>query len=144
MLASEAAQSGVKPIIIPGVVQIAPNSFTDAAGAGGEGRLTVSAAGLAGGGLISGPGTSVSDSILARLSAGEFVVRAQAVKNYGLGFLERLNSMALPRFAAGGPVGTPVHLHLDGHSVGPMMAGPSVAAQLGRLLSSEVLKRGRR
>jgi hypothetical protein len=146
MLASEAAQSGVKPIIIPGVVQIAPNSFTDAAGAGGEGRLTVSAAGLAGGGLISGPGTSVSDSILARLSAGEFVVRAQAVKNYGLGFLERLNSMALPRFATGGMVstGTPINLYLPGGQSFPMSAQPSVAKQLASILGTEVLKRGRR
>jgi hypothetical protein len=106
----------------------------------------ISAAGITGraaGGLISGPGTSLSDSILARLSAGEFVVRAQAVKQYGLGCLESLTSMALPRFAAGGPVGTPVHLHIDGASY-PMTAAPSVAKQLGRILGTEVLKRGRR
>jgi hypothetical protein len=133
------------PLKLPGV-QIGANTFGDEASIPltPDGRAIISAKQFATGGQVRGPGTSLSDSILARLSAGEFVVRAQAVRNYGLGFMERLNSLALPRFAAGGPVGTPVHLHLDGHTVGPMMAGPSVAAQLGRLLSSEVLKRGRR
>ncbi len=80
---------------------------------------------------------------MARLSAGEFVVKAAAVKNYGLGFLERLNQMQVPRFASGGPVGTPINIHLDGHAY-PMTAQPSVAKELGRLLGIEVLKRGRR
>ncbi len=145
-LASEAAQSGVKPIVIPGVVQIAGNQFTDQATLPqtADGRTIISAKGFASGGHVRGPGTSLSDSILARLSAGEFVVRAQAVRNYGLGFLERLNSLALPKFATGGPVGTPINLYLpDGRSFG-MSAQPSVAAQLGRILGAEVLKRGRR
>lgn len=107
----------------------------------------------AAGGPIGGPGTATSDSILARLSAGEYVVRAAAVKAYGLGFLERLNSMRLPKFgfgglvpafAVGGSVGTPVHLHLGGESIGPMQAGPDVAAALKRVMRTEVLKRGRR
>lgn len=58
----------------------------------------------ANGGLIRGPGTSTSDSIPARLSNGEYVVRASAVKTYGVGFLEAINSMVLPKFANGGLV----------------------------------------
>lgn len=47
----------------------------------------------AAGGLISGPGTETSDSILARLSRGEYVVRAAAVRQPGvLPHLEALNS----------------------------------------------------
>jgi hypothetical protein len=113
-------------------------------------------AGLASGGPIRGAGTGTSDSIIARLSAGEYVLRAAAVKNYGLSFLEKLNAMRVPRFAAGGlvptvprfssggPVGVPVNIYLpDGQSF-PMTAQPSVAKTLGRILSHEVLKRGRR
>lgn len=55
----------------------------------------------AGGGLIRGPGTSTSDSIDARLSDGEYVIRARAVDHYGVGTFDRLNAM---RFAKGGPV----------------------------------------
>lgn len=60
--------------------------------------------GYADGGLIRGPGTGTSDSILARLSNGEFVMRADAVRHYGSALLQRLNSRQLPRFADGGLV----------------------------------------
>lgn len=46
----------------------------------------------AGGGLIRGPGSSTSDSIPARLSDGEYVVRAAAVRSLGVGFLDAVNS----------------------------------------------------
>ena len=39
----------------------------------------------AGGGEVMGPGTGTSDSIPARLSDGEFVMTAQAVRNAGKG-----------------------------------------------------------
>ena len=45
------------------------------------------------GGYVSGAGTSTSDSIPARLSNGEYVVRAKAVKALGIGFLDKLNSV---------------------------------------------------
>jgi len=51
--------------------------------------------GAASGGFITGPGTGTSDSIPARLSDGEYVVRAAAVKHYGPHFLEAINRMAL-------------------------------------------------
>lgn len=56
------------------------------------------------GGMIRGPGTATSDSILARLSDGEFVVRADAAARHRP-LLEALNAGRLPAFAAGGPVG---------------------------------------
>jgi len=60
--------------------------------------------GYADGGAIRGPGTGRSDSILARLSNGEFVMRADAVRHYGAALLNQLNARALPRFADGGIV----------------------------------------
>ena len=59
------------------------------------------------GGYISGPGTGTSDSIMARVSNGEYVVRASAVQKYGVGFFDRLNQMQSPRFASGGYVAAP-------------------------------------
>jgi hypothetical protein len=69
--------------------------------------------GQAAGGLILGPGTSTSDSIPARLSTGEFVVRAAAVNAIGVSTLRAINAgiripsvatLAVPRFAEGGLV----------------------------------------
>jgi phage-related protein len=60
----------------------------------------------AGGGIVRGPGTATSDSILARLSDGEFVIRAAAVRKYGPQLLAAINSMRfkMPKFATGGMV----------------------------------------
>lgn len=58
-----------------------------------------SVAGYATGGLIDGPGTETSDSILAALSRNEFVTRAKAVWHYGADFYHALNSMSLPKSA---------------------------------------------
>ena len=55
----------------------------------------------ASGGYISGPGTSTSDSIPARLSNGEYVLNASAVKAIGIGTLDALNYQ---RYASGGLV----------------------------------------
>lgn len=57
------------------------------------------------GGLISGPGTGTSDSILARLSNGEYVMSADAVRMFGTGLLDQMNAGRLPGFAVGGGVG---------------------------------------
>lgn len=72
---------------------------------GGVGGGIISLLGFADGGLVRGPGTSKSDSIPARLSAGEYVVKAAAVQRYGAGFLDAINGMRAPRFADGGLVG---------------------------------------
>lgn len=62
--------------------------------------------GRAAGGYVSGPGTGTSDSILARLSDGEFVMRAAAVRRWGPRFMAALNAMRNPfsGFADGGAV----------------------------------------
>ena len=57
--------------------------------------------GYATGGRINGPGTSTSDSILARLSNGEYVVKASAVQHYGTSFLDSVNSKRLKAFSTG-------------------------------------------
>ncbi len=64
------------------------------------------------GGRVEGPGTETSDSILARLSRGEFVINAAAVRKIGLHNLERINTgdiynlrIPMPKFATGGYVG---------------------------------------
>lgn len=73
---------------------------------------TIKSAKFADGGLVQGAGTGTSDSIPARLSNGEFVVKAAAVRKPGN--LERLvamnggwgNTSVVPKFAQGGIVQT--------------------------------------
>lgn len=59
--------------------------------------------GMASGGHVRGPGTATSDSIPARLSDGEYVIRAAAVQRYGVAAFDAMNAM---RFASGGYVGS--------------------------------------
>jgi uncharacterized coiled-coil DUF342 family protein len=54
------------------------------------------------GGLVTGPGTATSDSIAARLSNGEYVVKANAVQYYGVDFMNALNNMSLQSRSLGG------------------------------------------
>jgi TP901 family phage tail tape measure protein len=55
------------------------------------------------GGNVTGPGTGTSDSIPAMLSNGEYVIKANSVKKYGIDTFDALNA---GRFADGGPVNT--------------------------------------
>lgn len=61
---------------------------------------------FADGGHVRGKGTATSDSIPARLSDGEYVVRAAAVRKYGTGMFDALNR-GVAKFASGGQVGAP-------------------------------------
>lgn len=58
------------------------------------------------GGLVSGPGTAMSDSIPAMLSNGEFVIPASSVRRFGVDFFESLRKGQMPmrRYAMGGMV----------------------------------------
>ena len=56
------------------------------------------------GGYISGPGSSTSDSIPARLSNGEFVVNAASVKKYGVDYLHAINTGRAHHYSSGGLV----------------------------------------
>jgi tape measure domain-containing protein len=71
-------------------------------GGGGGANLTRRATG----GKISGPGSGTSDSIMAMLSNGEYIVNAATTKKW-LPFLEQINANngKLPAFAKGGSVG---------------------------------------
>ncbi|MHC4051508.1 phage tail tape measure protein [Bradyrhizobium sp. 25ACV] len=86
-----------------------------------DGGLVGPALAKAEGGYISGPGSSTSDSIPARLSNGEFVVRASATAKHRA-VLEAINSDRIPRFADGGLVGN------AGSGGAPMIAPSNVIA----------------
>lgn len=106
-LASLAANGGVPGAsgLLSSLGSIMPSSATD-----GVSFDSLQAAGqwvdfgAATGGLISGPGTGTSDSIPARLSDGEYVVRAEATRQH-LPLLHAINSGAVSGYADGGYVG---------------------------------------
>ncbi|GEM_PF-4969061 len=109
---------------------------------------------FASGGMVRGPGSDTSDNLLSWLSPGEFVVRAAAVRRYGVDFLSDLNRMRLSRFASGGLVGgpiasanksnslQPITLVLPGIGSYPVQASPDVARELRREITKAALKRG--
>jgi hypothetical protein len=100
--------------LLKSVTQSQDDGSGDSSGGGGGGLGSILGLfGAAGGGLVSGPGTGTSDSIPARLSAGEFVMRASSVRDIGADTLARMNrglnvgsirGMYAPRFAEGGLV----------------------------------------
>ncbi|MEI8715868.1 phage tail protein [Mesorhizobium sp. ISC11] len=71
--------------------QLAGFGGGDSGGGGSSSRK-----GFAAGGSVRGPGGPRSDSILARLSAGEFVIQAKVVRQLGVDFFHRLNNGFLP------------------------------------------------
>lgn len=128
-------------VAIPKFVFDAAASLT--ALAGGVSRQDREAAGLpfARGGLVRGPGTGTSDSILARLSNGEYVMRRAAVDSLGLPFMNALNAGMVPAFADGGAVGgRPVTVNIGGESFGPMTAGEGVVNSLLRYSRQKALR----
>lgn len=99
--------SGTGSILLNGLFGIlgAVGGFAGAGG-GTSGSSTAAAAKVfenlfATGGLVRGPGTGTSDSILARLSNREFVVNAKSTQKF-LPLLEKINSGSLRKFASGG------------------------------------------
>ncbi|MDR6303059.1 phage-related protein [Nitrobacter vulgaris] len=114
--------------IISGVLakaRSAADTIASAVGGGGGDKTP----GFAGGGHIRGAGTGTSDSIIARVSNGEYIFTAKAVKRLGLPILNALNygfrdigsvfrgfnvgglvdalTPSVPRFASGGLVSVP-------------------------------------
>lgn len=53
------------------------------------------------------PGYGGGDRIPALLEAGEYIIRKEAVSRFGSGIFHMLNSLRLPKFAAGGAVSGP-------------------------------------
>jgi hypothetical protein len=137
---------------------ITGNQQAAASGTGGDGSGLPAASG----GLISGPGTATSDSIPAWLSTGEFVMRASAVRNYGVGLMHALNSLQAPRFAAGGlnlghaaprfaTASVPVsgqrvlHLSIEGRSFSGLSIPENTAKSLERFaVNSQIASTGRK
>lgn len=79
-------------------------------GSGGPGLWT--------GGPVWGPGTETSDSIHARLSRNEWVMRAKAVRTYGTAFMHAVNSGTYVP-------GAPLPGYADGGLVAPAAAAPA-------------------
>ena len=103
ILILQAAQAALS--LIPGAgtafsAALGASGFGQFGGGGGAGGGGGGLGGLLGGlfaegGPVRGPGTATSDSILARLSNGEFVIRTAAVQHYGVELFEALNRMML-------------------------------------------------
>jgi len=133
-------------------------------------NLEISAAlegrrGIASGGLISGRGTGISDSIPAMLSNGEFVINAATTRFFGSPFFQGLQRMArggltVPRFGVGGMVGgisgfepviqaagaggAPVNIHLPSGDVVRLREGQTDSQTVIRMFKREARKRGAR
>jgi hypothetical protein len=120
--------------------------------------------GRASGGLVRGPGSTTSDSIMAWLSDFEYVINARAVRHYGADLFGALNAMALPkdfmnrfamgglarsagnRFASGGQVssGNSVTLKIDRHTFN-MTAGDDTVAAIKRFaVAAQISSTGRK
>ncbi|MCX8581452.1 phage tail length tape measure family protein [Gilliamella sp. B3482] len=78
--------------------------ITAASANAGSSAMGAAAVAAATGGYITGAGTSTSDSIPAKLSNGEYVVKAESVKKYGVDYLHAINTGRLHRYATGGLV----------------------------------------
>lgn len=83
--------------------------------------------GFATGGYVSGAGTGTSDSIMARLSDGEFVVNAAATKR-NRALLEAINSNERVSVAGGG--GSVVSTQSVGSTQAPVVTQPNVTVNL--------------
>lgn len=83
--------------------------------------------GFATGGYVSGAGTGTSDSIMARLSDGEFVVNAAATKR-NRALLEAINSNERVSVAGGG--GSVVSTQSSGGTQAPVAVQPNVTVNL--------------
>lgn len=116
----------------------------------------------AGGGLLRGPGSGTSDSILMWGSNGEYMLRAAAVRSLGRARLDYMNRYGrIPGFADGGAIGEAVsrlpaplasgvgsrrvlNLTLPGVGSFETQADEAVANALERALRAAALKSGRR
>ena len=114
-----------------------PSSGHYIAGATG-GYVTPFAIGGPAQGYVRGPGSATSDSIPARLSDGEYVVKASSVEKYGKPMLDAINTQ---RFADGGGVGASnsggkyditINLH------NPASIGPEQTAAIKRMIASAI------
>lgn len=57
---------------------------------------------FADGGLVPGTGAPRADNVLARVSSGEYVIKASSVSKFGTGFFDALNAGQMPNMGGGG------------------------------------------
>jgi len=57
---------------------------------------------FADGGLVPGSGGPRADNVLARVSSGEYVIKASSVSKFGSGFFDALNAGQMPNMGGGG------------------------------------------
>src|SRR3990172_1513231 len=131
-----------RPIVIPAVLGRALSAPADQIPA---------LMGKADGGLIPGVGGPRSDSVLARLSPGEFVMSAAAVGRMGLPFMDAVNRMRVPRFADGGPVAsasggasTQFNVFLPGQAPVTLFSNDDVIGLFKGVIGRQAVKSGRR
>lgn len=133
--AAQAGKTGVMAANAAAAI-MAANPWT-AAGAGAlvAGQMSIArgasalfSVGFAEGGAVFGGGTSVSDSIPAMLSDGEYVVNADAVSRIGVPTLNMINEGRLPHFSEGGAV--------SGKSPETMDGGASVTVNVSAIDAS--------
>lgn len=122
--ADQARNNIAQPIIVP--VQYVPTGGIPARSNGGMIRVPGFANGGSPGGMIHGAGTGTSDSILAAVSNKEYIVRAMAVKKYGQGFMNALNSGAIAPdrlqgvMSGGSQFEATLNLNLNGQAIGSL------------------------
>lgn len=110
-LAEDVARIAIRKSITEPLGEAVAAAFSSNSGGGGGGfggifSAITSFLGFAEGGYVRGPGSTTSDSIPARLSNGEYVIRAEAVRKVGVATLDAINTGAQVRkFASGGYVG---------------------------------------
>lgn len=96
-------------------------------------------------GRVNGPGTPTSDSVNARISRDEFVMREKASRYYGYDALYAMNSMMLPRevFAAYGLAdgGSPRHTYTPTPSVPQVTVQAPAQQSSGASLSENDIQR---
>lgn len=92
---------------MPAAIAAAISSYGIAA-AIGLAAVVGAIAAFATGGMVEGPGSGTSDSVLARLSNGEFVQPAAAVSHYGADFMESIRNRTFdPSGAVAGGLAKP-------------------------------------
>ncbi|MGP5757773.1 tape measure protein [Pseudomonas aeruginosa] len=121
-----AAMAGI-PIVGPALGIAAAGAALTAQMAQVASIRSISLPGFATGGYVSGAGTGTSDSIMARLSDGEFVVNAAATKR-NRALLEAINSNE--RVSAAGGGGSVVSIQSSGSTQAPVVAQPNVTVNL--------------
>lgn len=82
------------------------------------------------GGLLTGPGTGTSDSIIARVSNGEYIIRQASVSKYGVDFLNAINR-GVYGTAPGSPSSFPTsHAGVTGGTPGGAAASSQLMARM--------------